>query len=519
MFISEQSDLAPLFSGATNDTFTKIQRWGKSMEIGNILGVSGITDASVRRLLLHDTYLTVRKKNLFDPTTNFLSLLNSFGAVSTTTQAFKVGYEVYERQKLFITGATVTSTGNNSALKIVLPTTYSLESGIAADVDQILEVGDTRFQIRIVGVDNGTGAGLRKMGVMDTNAPMTAGAMGGTGTANVLVAIPLTTQTAPTITTSDKLFFVNNSREEKSCPSNSMLEAFPNIYESGFTITDSTKNFSGTFASTARNWKTVITNSKGTQSNLIVSDLDLELEENINNKLASAILFGQKETSTSVLSNSRHTRASNGIIPSIAVNGGTIIQTTPGSVTFANTITPLIDFCISKGIKSGKLMLGAGLYGDLQTAAATIPSAWIANAQVLPFSATSQGLSFNFTTNSISFKGITIELYQTDVLTDGNQWGIGYNNTGVFIPNKLTTVRNASSGQMIETPPIQVLYKKQQDGRVRDGSYETYDGGAGTPSHGTCDYAEKRRIAEFTVVSPLASECVLLQPKAASYFV
>ena len=145
MFISEQSDLAPLFSGATNDTFTKIQRWGKSMEIGNILGVSGITDASVRRLLLHDTYLTVRKKNLFDPTTNFLSLLNSFGAVSTTTQAFKVGYEVYERQKLFITGATVTSTGNNSALKIVLPTTYSLESGIVADVDQILEVGSCSF--------------------------------------------------------------------------------------------------------------------------------------------------------------------------------------------------------------------------------------------------------------------------------------------------------------------------------------------------------------------------------------
>ena len=45
-----------------------------------------------------------------------------------------------------------------------------------------------------------------------------------------------------------------------------------------------------------------------------------------------------------------------------------------------------------------------------------------------------------------------------------------------------------------------------------DENYMTSDGGAALRQNGVCDYELTRRLAEFTVVSPLASECVILQP-------
>lgn len=60
--------------------------------------------------------------------------LRYLGLVSTsTTSDYKVGFEIYERQKRYITGATITNTGVNNAVKIVLPATYSLADGIVAD--------------------------------------------------------------------------------------------------------------------------------------------------------------------------------------------------------------------------------------------------------------------------------------------------------------------------------------------------------------------------------------------------
>ena len=38
-------------------------------------------------------------------------------------------------------------------MKIVLPATYSLADGIVADLNQILEIDQTRFQVRVVGID------------------------------------------------------------------------------------------------------------------------------------------------------------------------------------------------------------------------------------------------------------------------------------------------------------------------------------------------------------------------------
>lgn len=521
MKLTEQTDFNPLFTGDTNTINTTIQRYGKETSLGDFLNISNISDATVRRYLMYQNSITLRKRNLYDPRKNFLSFLRMLGLVSVSnTSAYKVDYKVYERQKRFITGATVT-TVSNSAIKIVLPADYSLASGIVVDINQILELGDKRIQFRVVGIDNGTGAGLRVLGVTDANVAMTAGAVGGTATANVLIAVPITTQTAPVITTTDKLFFVGNSREESSCPDNALMQMYPNVYESGFTTIDANIRNSGTAGATGRNtnYTCGIPTKNGGVSQIMVSELDYILEEEIQNRLISQILVGQKETNTSVLSSSHQTRGANGIVTSIAVNGGTIIQTTPGSVTFANTIDPIIDFCIQKGIEGGKIFLGSGLYKDLQSAAALVPSSWLNNVQVMPFSTTADGLKFNFTSNMIDWRGVKLELIPFSMFTDTNQWGIGYNDTGMFIPNKMTTVENVATGQEVVVPPIQVLFKKDQYGRVRDDSYETYDGGAGMPSTGACDYALKRRVADVTVVSPLASECILLQPRAATFFV
>ena len=45
-----------------------------------------------------------------------------------------------------------------------------------------------------------------------------------------------------------------------------------------------------------------------------------------------------------------------------------------------------------------------------------------------------------------------------------NEPGTGHNNTGMFIPNKMTTVKNMATGQMIDVPPVQVLFKKDYAG-------------------------------------------------------
>ena len=517
MKLTEQTDWSPLFSGDLQTINTTLNRYGKSVQLGDFLNISGITDSTVRRYLMHQAGMSIRKTNLYDPTQNFMSALRYMGFVSsTTTQAYKVGYEVYERTQKYITGATVTA-ASNSAIKIVLPAGLSLASGIIADIDTVLELGETRFQVRVVGVDNGSGDGLNNLGVTSANVAMAAGAVGGTTVANVLIAMPLTTQTAPTILTTDKLFFCGNSKAERSDVSNALLQTYPNIYESGFTIADAHIDFSGTAGSTAVNLG--IPNARGGKTQVMVSSLDIQLEEEINNRLISAVMFGQKETNTSVLSTSRQTRNSNGIVTSVAVNGGTIIGTTPGSLTFANTIDPIVDFCISKGIKSGKMFVGSSLYKDLQSSTATIPSSWVSNAQIAPVFNDKNTMEFQFTTNVIDWRGVRIELIPFNMFTDNNQWGIGYNNTGLFIPNKMTTVKNTKTDEMITVPAVQVLFKKDQNGRVRDETYETYDGGAGSPSIGTGDYAVKRRLPEFTVVSPLAAECVLVQPKPASYFV
>ena len=147
---------------------------------------------------MHSTWMKIRKTNLYDPTQNFLAGLRYLDWYQPPQQSdYKVGFEIYERQKRYITGATITNTGVNNAVKIVLPATYSLANGIVADLNQILEIDQTRFQVRVVGIDNGTGNNLKNMGVTDANAAMTPGSgAGGTSSANVLICVPLTTQAA-----------------------------------------------------------------------------------------------------------------------------------------------------------------------------------------------------------------------------------------------------------------------------------------------------------------------------------
>ena len=100
----------------------------------------------------------------------------------------------------------------------------------------------------------------------------------------------------------------------------------------------------------------------------------------------------------------------------------------------------------------------------------------------------------------IDWRGVKIELIPFNMFTDSNQWGIGYNNTGMFIPNKMTTVKNMATGQMIDVPPVQVLFKKINIGRIRDEQYEMVDG-MPEPSNWNLDFAEKTQITGIHCIS------------------
>ena len=74
------------------------------------------------------------------------------------------------------------------------------------------------------------------------------------------------------------------------------------------------------------------------------------------------------------------------------------------------------------------------------------------------------------------------------MFNDFNQWGIGYANTAVFIPEKMATVKDIKTDSIVTSPPISVLFKKDKYGRDRDENYMTSDGGAALRQNGVCDY-------------------------------
>jgi len=515
MLISQQTDLNPLFTGDTNAIMTELQRYGDSITVNGTLGLSNIADDFARRLFMHQILYAYKKNNIAAPNKDLMSFLRYLGMVNiSTTQALKVGFSIDEKKKKYITNATVTVTGTaGGAVKIELPAEFSLASGMILDLNDILEIGETRFQVRVIGLDNGTGNGLSVLGKRANGSAMTAGADGGTASANVIIVLPVSQQAVPNFTTDEKLFFVGNTKEEMSCPDNALLEAYPNIYECGFTIVDEYTKVSGTANSTRLNDRVMVTNANGQNVEIFATMADVQLWDEFRNKLYAQVAFGQKETNTSAtLSTSHNTRNANGIIPSIAVNGGLQILTTPGSISFTNTIEPLVDACIQNGVYSGILLAGHDIYGEIQAAVPATGNYWKDNIRIEPMMGANGQMEFQFTTGAIEVRGVHIKIVPFTMFNDFNQWGIGYANTAVFIPEKMATVKDAKTDAIVSAPPISVLFKKDKYGRVRDENYMTSDGGAALRQSGVCDYELTRRLAEFTVVSPLASECILLQP-------
>lgn len=512
MLTTQQTDLNALFSGDEATIMTTLQRYGDAITVGGTLSINNIADDFARRMFLHQIVAQYKKSNISAPNKDLMSFLRYLGLVSVqSTQSLKMVYAIEEKKKRYITNAVVTATAvAGGAVKIELPAEFSLASGMVVDLNDILEIGDTRFQVRVIGLDNGSGDGLSKLGVRANGAAMTGGADGGTSSANVIIVLPVTQEAVPAFTTDAKLFFVGNQKEEMSCPDNPILDTFPNLYETGFTIVDEHAKYSGTAMSTAVNG-IAVTNSNGQELKVYATVADIQLFEEFRNKLYAQIVFGQKQTNTTSLGTSSHTRASNGIIPSIAVNGGQQILTTPGGITLANTIDPLIDSCIQNGINSGYLLCGHNFYKEMQAAVPATGNYWKDNIQVSPMMG-ANGMEFQFTTSAVEFRGVRIQLIPFTMFNDFNQWGIGYADTAIFMPEKMATVKDVRTDQVVSAPPISVVYKRDKYGRVRDENYMMHDGGANPKGSGACDFELERRLAEFSVVSPLASECVLLQP-------
>ncbi len=516
MLISQQTDLNALFSGDEATIMTELNRYGESITVDGTLSLNNIANDFARRMFLHQIVAKYKKMNISSPNKDLMSFLRYLGLVNvSSTQALKLMYAIEEKKKRYITNATVTTTGvAGGAVKIELPAEFSLTSGAILDLNDVLEIGETRFQVRVIGLDNGSGDGLSKLGIRANGAAMTAGADGGTASANVIIVMPVTQQAVPAFTTDEKLFFVGNQKEEMSCPDNALLDTFPNLYETGFTIVDEHVKYSGTAMSTALE-SIVVTNANGRDTVVYATKADVDLYDEFKNKLYAQIAFGQKTTNTTSLATSSTTRAANGIIPSIAVNGGQQILTTPGGITLANTIEPLIDACIQNGVNEGYLLCGHDFYKEIQAAVPGTGNYWKDNIRIEPIMGAS-GMTFQFTTAALEFRGVKIDLIPFTMFNDFNQWGIGYANTAIFIPKKMGTVKDARTDSLVSVPPISVVFKRDMYGRVRDENYMMSDGGAALRSTGACDYELKRRLAEFSVVSPLADECVLLQPVTVS---
>lgn len=515
MIKAQQTDLNALFTGSTNDIMTTLQRYGDAITVGGSLSLANISDDFARRMFMHQIMFSYKKNNLDAPNKDLMSFLRYLGIVNvSTSSALKVGYSIEERRKRYITNATVVTTGTvGGAVSITLPAEYSLASGMVVDLNDILEIGETRFQLRVIGLDNGTGNGQNVLGKLANGNAMTGGGAGGTSSANVIIALPVTQQAVPSFTTDEKLFFVGNTKEEMSCPDNALMEMYPNIYECGFTIVDEYTKVSGTAMSTALGQGVQVTNKNGEPVTIFATQADMQLWDEFRNKLYGQVAFGQKETNTTSLSTSHTTRGANGFVTAVAVNGGQQILTTPGSISFTNTLEPLVDFCIQNGISNGTLLCGTSIYGEIQASVPSTGNYWKDNIRIEPIMGSNGQMEFQFTTSAIELRGVRIDLVPFSMFTDFNQWGIGYANTALFVPNKITTVKDNKTDQMVNVPPISVIFKKDMYGRVRDENYMMKDGGDAHPmSLGACDFELRRRLAEFTCVAPLASECVLLQP-------
>ena len=157
-------------------------------------------------------------------------------------------------------------------------------------------------------------------------------------------------------------------------------------------------------------------------------------------------------------------------------------------------------------------MAGHDIYGEIQSSIPATGNYWKDNIRIEPIMGSNGQMEFQFTTGAIEVRGVHIKIVPFTMFNNFNQWGIGYANTAVFIPEKMATVKDIKTDSIVTSPPISVLFKKDKYGRVRDENYMTSDGGAALRQNGVCDYELTRRLAEFTVVSPLASECVILQP-------
>ncbi len=264
MLTTQQTDLNALFSGNEATIRTELQRYGEAITVDGTLSLNNIANDFQRRMFLHQIVAQYKKQNISAPNKDLMSFLRYFGLVSVqSTQSLKMVYSIEEKKKRYITNATVTTTGTpGGAVSIALPAEFSLASGMVVDLNDILEIGETRFQVRVIGLDNGSGDGLSKLGVKANGTAMTGGGASGTDTANVIIALPVTQEAVPAFTTDEKLFFVGNQKEEMSCPDNPIMDTFPNLYETGFTIVDEHAKYSGTAMSTQVNG-VAVTNANG----------------------------------------------------------------------------------------------------------------------------------------------------------------------------------------------------------------------------------------------------------------
>lgn len=503
-----------------NDVLTsKLDNYISRNGVTDIINLYNVDDAELRLMLEHATSYKYRNQlyNVFNQGT-LIDMFRMFGAVRKTTMAHRVGHFIAKRfsTQFKATGAAQDSAGG--AQTLTLTTAFSPTNKAAAvNIGDIIVYGETQIQVEVVGIDTGDSR-LRVMGVTSAGVPMTPGAIGGTTTAHKIVVVPKLNIALPAVTENTGLFVLTNNVEEGSCPKNSIITPYDDEFLFGSTMIRSDIRNTGTANSTGVAELTLKYNGSPIK---VVSDNSYYAMKLIHlYKVTGELLFGQKASNPNVLLQDTEVKANNGIFTAAIANGGFYKTYTKGALSYATDIQAMFDFMHQNGIYEAVLLSAYNQFKEIQ---GQIPqSMWKDNITFSPSIAKKQpyrgeffhsfdGFSFNFTTSCVEFAGKKIYFKELPQLSDDFTYGSAYAHTGILLPLQNFSVKDAITGETRESFAVNVNFKKDKYGKVRDENNMIESGGASIKRNTNCDIEDISILTDMNVETVGASNIMILQ--------
>lgn len=496
----------------------KFSQYASANSLGNQINILGIGDVELRTYLEYAISYKYRNQlHQYFHTGSLLEMLSMFGAVSSSTQAHRVGHFVARQFSTSFKATAPAGAGAGQPQLLTLEPEYCIGDTISAlDIDSVIVYGETQIQGIVIGIDTGDSR-LRVNGVTNTGVPVTPGSMGGTPTAHVVCVVPMQNITLPAVTDTLGMFVLSSNSDEGRCPKNSMISKFDDSYEFGSTLIGS--DIRNTGHSNSTGVAQMSFGNGSSQINVVADVAYFDIKVKHIYKIISEILFGQKATNPNPLMIDAEIKANNGIYTSAIANGGLFSTYTPGSITFASEVEAMFDFMAQGGINEAMLLSSYQQYKEIQR---VIPqNMWLNNIEFAPESISMSnpyqndysfsGMKFNFTTSCIEFGGKRIWLKQLPYLSDNNTYGNAYTHTGMLIPMKTYSVKDMITGTSRDAFAVNVYFQKDKYGKVRDDKHILNYGGASEKYNSSCDIEDITFLTQLNTETVGAKNIMILQ--------